>query len=48
MEEYDNKQQIVELTYQQIREEDIELLIRATLHIQSKQLKARAQQRATL
>ena len=36
----------VELTYQQIREEDRELLIRATLHIQSKQLKLRAAQRA--
>ena len=35
----------VELTYQQIREEDRELLIRTTLHIQSKQLKIRAQQR---
>ena len=38
----------VELHYQQIREEDRELLIRTTLHIQSKQLKARAQQRASL
>lgn len=36
----------VELTYQQIRDEDRELLIRATLHIQSKQLKLRAEQRA--
>ena len=36
----------VELTYQQIREEDRELLIRTTLHIQSKQLKLRAAQRA--
>ena len=36
----------VELTYQQIREEDRELLIRATLHIQSKQLKLRAAKRA--
>ncbi|MFT6985011.1 MAG: hypothetical protein ACJAT7_000818 [Psychromonas sp.] len=35
----------VELTYQQIREEDRELLIRASLHIQSKQLKFRATQR---
>lgn len=42
------KQDIVELTYQQIREEDRELLIRTTLHIQSKQLKIRAQQRASL
>lgn len=38
----------VELNYQQIREEDRELLIRATLHIQSKQLKTRAQQRNSL
>lgn len=37
---------IVELTYQQIREEDRELLIRSTLHIQSKQLKLRATERA--
>ena len=36
----------VELTYRQIREEDRELLIRTTLHIQSKQLKLRAAQRA--
>jgi len=36
----------IELTYQQIREEDRELLIRTTLHIQSKQLKLRAAQRA--
>lgn len=36
----------VELTYQLIREEDRELLIRTTLHIQSKQLKLRADQRA--
>jgi len=36
----------IELTYKQIREEDRELLIRTTLHIQSKQLKARAQQRS--
>lgn len=35
----------IELTYQQIREEDRELLIRSTLHIQSKQLKLRAAQR---
>jgi hypothetical protein len=40
------KEKQVELTYQQIREEDRELLIRATLHIQSKQLKLRAAQRA--
>lgn len=39
---------IVELSYQIIREEDRELLIRTTLHIQSKQLKARAQQRASI
>jgi hypothetical protein len=39
---------IVELSYQKIREEDRELLIRATLHVQSKQLKARAQQRTSL
>jgi hypothetical protein len=39
---------IVELTYRQIRDEDRELLIRATLHIQSKQLKTRAQQRTSL
>lgn len=39
---------IVELNYVQIREEDRELLIRTTLHIQSKQLKARAQQRSSL
>tara|TARA_R110001583_G_scaffold28426_3_gene100899 strand:- start:13671 stop:14240 length:570 start_codon:yes stop_codon:yes gene_type:complete len=39
---------IVELTYQQIREQDRELLIRATLHIQAKQLKLRAQQRSSL
>lgn len=38
--------ELVELHYQQIREQDRELLIRTTLHIQSKQLKARAQQRA--
>ncbi|MCP5077568.1 MAG: PilZ domain-containing protein [Psychromonas sp.] len=38
----------IELSYKQIREEDRELLIRTTLHIQSKQLKARAQQRSTL
>jgi len=38
----------VQLNYQQIREEDRELLIRTTLHIQSKQLKARATQRSTL
>lgn len=38
--------QSVELTYRQIREEDRELLIRTTLHIQSKQLKLRAEQRA--
>ncbi|MCW8996645.1 MAG: PilZ domain-containing protein [Psychromonas sp.] len=36
----------IELTYRQIREEDRELLIRTTLHIQSKQLKLRAAQRA--
>ncbi len=36
----------IELSYQQIREEDRELLIRTTLHIQSKQLKLRAAQRA--
>ncbi|WP_354625602.1 PilZ domain-containing protein [Psychromonas sp. MME2] len=35
----------VQLTYQRIREEDRELLIRSTLHIQSKQLKLRAEQR---
>ncbi|WP_022940810.1 PilZ domain-containing protein [Psychromonas hadalis] len=35
----------IELSYQQIREEDRELLIRTTLHIQSKQLKLRALQR---
>jgi len=35
----------VELTYQRIREEDRELLIRTSLHIQSKQLKFRATQR---
>jgi len=40
--------EMVELSYQQIREEDRELLIRATLHIQSKQLKARADQRTAL
>ncbi|GLS91347.1 PilZ domain-containing protein [Psychromonas marina] len=39
---------IIELNYQMIREEDRELLIRTTLHIQSKQLKARAQQRASI
>ncbi len=39
---------IVELCYKQIREEDRELLIRTTLHIQSKQLKVRAQQRSTI
>jgi len=39
---------VVELSYQIIREEDRELLIRTTLHIQSKQLKARAQQRASI
>lgn len=42
------KNDIVELSYQQIREEDRELLIRTTLHIQSKQLKLRAQQRDSL
>ncbi|PKF61093.1 PilZ domain-containing protein [Psychromonas sp. psych-6C06] len=42
------EQGLIELTYQQIREEDRELLIRTTLHIQSKQLKLRAQQRASL
>jgi hypothetical protein len=42
------EQDIIELNYQQIREEDRELLIRATLHVQSKQLKIRAQQRASL
>ncbi|MEI6897235.1 MAG: PilZ domain-containing protein [Psychromonas sp.] len=42
------KQDIIELTYQQIRAEDRELLIRATLHVQSKQLKIRAQQRTSL
>ena len=36
------KDNIVELQYKQIREEDIELLIRSTLHVQSKQLKQRA------
>ena len=40
------KENQVELTYQQIREVDRELLIRATLHIQSKQLKLRAARRA--
>lgn len=44
--EIDNN--IVALEYVQIREEDRELLIRASLHIQSKQLKARAQQRSNL
>jgi hypothetical protein len=39
---------IVELSYKQIREEDRELLIRTTLHIQSKQLKIRAQKRTLL
>lgn len=39
---------LVELSYQQIREEDRELLIRATLHIQSKQLKLRAAKRNQL
>lgn len=39
---------IVEVSYQQIREEDRELLIRTTLHIQSKQLKIRAQQRNSI
>ena len=43
-----NESSIVELNYEQIRDEDIELLIRATLHIQSKQLKARAQQRTSI
>ena len=43
-----NEATIVELNYQQIREEDIELLIRTTLHIQSKQLKVRAQNRTAL
>lgn len=38
-------QNSIELTYQQIRDEDRELLIRSTLHIQSKQLKLRAAQR---
>lgn len=37
--------QNIELTYQKIREEDKELLIRTTLHIQSKQLKLRAEKR---
>lgn len=41
-------EEMIELQYQQIREEDRELLIRATLHIQSKQLKARAEQRTAL
>ncbi|WP_028862932.1 PilZ domain-containing protein [Psychromonas aquimarina] len=36
----------IKLTYQQLREEDRELLIRTALHIQSKQLKLRAAQRA--
>lgn len=40
--------QLVELSYLQIREEDRELLIRATLHIQSKQLKLRAAKRNQL
>jgi hypothetical protein len=44
----DEASNMVELSYQQIREEDRELLIRATLHIQSKQLKARAEQRNSL
>lgn len=35
----------IELTYRQIREADRELLIRTSLHIQSKQLKFRAAQR---
>lgn len=39
------RENVIELSYQQIREEDIELLIRTTLHIQSKQLKLRASQR---
>lgn len=42
------EENIVELHYKQIREEDRELLIRTTLHIQSKQLKVRAQQRTSL
>jgi len=40
--------EMVALHYQQIREEDRELLIRATLHIQSRHLKARAEQRTAL
>ena len=35
----------IQLSYQQIRDEDREMLIRTTLHIQSKQLKLRAAQR---
>jgi len=48
IEQDENALASIELTYQQIREEDRELLIRTTLHIQSKQLKARAQQRNSL
>jgi len=40
-----SKGKSVQLSYQQIRDEDREMLIRTTLHIQSKQLKLRAAQR---
>ncbi len=40
------EQQRIQLEFARIRDEDRELLIRASLHVQSKQLKLRAQQRA--
>lgn len=42
----EGEQQRIQLAFAQIRDEDRELLIRASLHVQSKQLKLRAQQRA--
>lgn len=42
----EGEQHRLQLEYARIRDEDRELLIRASLHVQSKQLKLRAQQRA--
>ncbi len=44
--EQTTKGQLIEMQFASIREQDRELLVRASLHIQSKQLKLRAEQRS--
>ncbi|WP_427976995.1 hypothetical protein [Agarivorans sp.] len=40
-----SKEHLLEISYSWIREEDVEALVRASLHVQSQQLKARADAR---